>query len=102
MIAGASIGGTGSLALPGPSDIGPLATRVGVTAAEAAAVKRHAAREESRGDHASALENWRVALWLTPGDTRCWDSVARCLRALGRDDEARAVARACDALRGGE
>ena len=88
----------GRLALPGPDETGPLATRVGVTAAEAAAVKRHAGREESRGDHAAALGTWRVATWLTPGDVRCWQAVARCLRGLGRESEARAVANAAGVL----
>ena len=88
------------IALPSPNDIGPLALRVGVTAAEAAAVKRHASREESRGDHISALETWRVATWLTPADARAWEAVARCLHALGRDAESLAVARAAEVVAG--
>lgn len=74
--------------------IGLLASRVGVTAAECAAIRRHAEREESRGDHARAAETYRAAALLEPGERANWEGLARCFAALGdpRAVDARRVA----------
>lgn len=63
--------------------IGLLAHVAGFGADECAAIRRHAEREESRGDHAAAAETWRVAAMLEPGEASGWEGLARCLRRLG-------------------
>lgn len=74
--------------------LGLLASRVGITSAEAAAVRRHAEREESSGDCARAAETYRAAALIEPGERANWEGLARCLAAIGdrRAVDARRVA----------
>lgn len=68
--------------------IGPLAAAAGLGPAECAAIRRHAERQE-RGDANEALETYRVAILVEPGEAANWLGAARCLERLGMQAEAR-------------
>lgn len=87
-----------SVAALGDTALGPLAARLGLTPEDAAATRRHAERLESRGERAAALDAWRVAMVIEPGDPRTWRGMARCLRAAGHPTDAAALDRAATAL----
>lgn len=90
--------GPSGLPIAGTPRISPLAARLGLTEEDAAAARREAERAESRGDHARALDAWRLALLIEPAEVATWRGLARAARRLGRSDEAMQVERAADAV----
>lgn len=78
---------------------GLLASHAGFGNEELAALRRHAAREESRGEIEAAADGYRTVALLEPGEASNWDGLARCWRAM-RDPRATDVQRIADAVRG--
>jgi hypothetical protein len=83
----------------GLGKLGLLASRAGFSGGECAAIRRHAEREESRGELARAAESYHVASVLEPGEAANWDGLARCWRRLG-DPRGAHAQKVADAVRG--
>ena len=77
---------------------GLFASIAGLRPCDAAAVRRHAHREESRGAYTDACEAYRAAIALSPEDTSSWRGLARCLRRTGDERASSALERAASLL----
>jgi hypothetical protein len=88
--------GLSGLPLLGDGRIGPLASRLGLTAEHAAAARRQAEREESRGRWAHAIDTWLLAITIESVDASAWRGLARCLRLNGRGKDARTIETTAD------
>lgn len=71
--------------------LSPLALHAGFGPDECRAVRRHAERELSAGNHHLAAESFRVAIVVEPGEISNWSGLAACLRATGAEDDARTL-----------
>jgi len=83
---------------PTPRRIGEsppsFAAHLGLTPRHALAARRQAERNESVGAFDLAVEHWTIALTIEPNAPAAWRGLARALRALERNDEAKAIDRA--------
>lgn len=79
--------------------IGALGAHAGFGRDECDAIRRHAEREESRGDFVGAAETWQVAALLEPGELSSWLGLARCFRKLGDGNRAREAEQVAEAMR---
>jgi hypothetical protein len=62
---------------------GLFARYAGVVDADILAVRRRALADEARGEWAFALEAYRIAAVLEPGESMHWSGLARCYAKLG-------------------
>ncbi len=77
---------------------GLLARYAGVGDADIQAVRRRALRDESRGQWALALEAYRIAAVLEPGEATHWSGLSRCYAKLGDLHLAAQMARCAHAI----
>ncbi len=77
---------------------GLIARYAGIVDADISAVQRRAVADEAREEWGHALDAYRIATILQPGDANLWRGLARCYAKLGDQHLAAQMSRCADAI----